>query len=81
MDIISLEELNRLYWLGRYTERVYTTIRDATGVAGVGDTEGVQSQENSSDNAEDTSSYDDTSYEDTSYDEADYSDYDEAYYE
>mgnify|MGYP004529643889 FL=1 len=60
---------------------VYTTIRDATGVAGVGDTEGVQSQENSSDNAEDTSSYDDTSYEDTSYDEADYSDYDEAYYE
>ena len=55
---------------------VYTTIRDATGVAGVGDTEGVQSQENSSDNAEDTSSYDDTSY-----DEADYSDYDEAYYE
>ena len=60
---------------------VYTTIRDATGVTGVGDTEGVQSQENSSDNAEDTSSYDDTSYEDTSYDEADYSDYDEAYYE
>ena len=60
---------------------VYTTIRDATGVAGVGDTEGVQSQENSSDNAEDTSSYDDTSYEDTSYDEAYYSDYDEAYYE
>ena len=60
---------------------VYTTIRDATGVTGIGDTEGVQSQENSSDNAEDTSSYDDTSYEDTSYDEADYSDYDEAYYE
>ena len=60
---------------------VYTTIRDATGVAGVGDTEGVQSQENSSDNAEDTSSYDDTSYDDTSYDEADYSDYDEEYYE
>ena len=28
MDIISLEELNRLYWLGRYTERVYTTIRE-----------------------------------------------------
>ena len=55
---------------------VYTTIRDATGVTGVGDTEGVQSQENSSDNAEDTSSYDDTSY-----DEADYSDYDEEYYE
>lgn len=28
MDIISLEELNRIYWLGRYTERVYTTIRE-----------------------------------------------------
>lgn len=48
---------------------VYTTIRDATGVAGIGDTEGVQSQENSSDSAEDTSSSEDTSYEDTSYDE------------
>ena len=27
MGIISLEQANRLYWLGRYTERVYTTIR------------------------------------------------------
>ena len=60
---------------------VYTTIRDATGVAGIGDTEGVQSQENSSDSAEDTSSSEDTSYEDTSYDESDYSNYDEEYYE
>lgn len=48
---------------------VYTTIRDATGVAGIGDTEGVQNQENSSDSTEDTSSSEDTSYEDTSYDE------------
>lgn len=60
---------------------VYTTIRDATGVAGIGDTEGVQSQENSSDGTEDTSSSEDTSYEDTSYDESDYSNYDEEYYE
>ena len=60
---------------------VYTTIRDATGVAGIGDTEGVQSQENSSDSTEDTSSSEDTSYEDTSYDESDYSNYDEEYYE
>ena len=60
---------------------VYTTIRDATGVAGIGDTEGVQRQENSSDSTEDTSSSEDTSYEDTSYDESDYSNYDEAYYE
>ena len=52
---------------------VYTTIRDATGVAGIGDTEGVQRQENSSDSTEDTSSSEDTSYEDTSYDESDYS--------
>lgn len=27
MGIISLEQTNRLYWLGRYSERVYTTIR------------------------------------------------------
>ena len=60
---------------------VYTTIRDATGVTGIGDTEGVQSQENSSDSTEDTSSSEDTSYEDTSYDESDYSNYDEEYYE
>ena len=60
---------------------VYTTIRAATGVAGIGDTEGVQRQENSSDSTEDTSSSEDTSYEDTSYDESDYSNYDEEYYE
>ena len=60
---------------------VYTMIRDATGVAGIGDTEGVQRQENSSDSTEDTSSSEDTSYEDTSYDESDYSNYDEEYYE
>ena len=60
---------------------VYTTIRDATGVAGIGDTEGVQRQENSSDSTEDTSSSEDTSYEDTSYAESDYSNYDEEYYE
>lgn len=27
MGIISIEQADRLYWLGRYTERVYTTIR------------------------------------------------------
>ena len=27
MGIISVEQVNRLYWLGRYTERVYTTVR------------------------------------------------------
>lgn len=27
MGIISLEQTDRLYWLGRYSERVYTTIR------------------------------------------------------
>ena len=27
MGIISVEKADRLYWLGRYTERVYTTIR------------------------------------------------------
>ena len=27
MSIISLEQADRLFWLGRYSERVYTTIR------------------------------------------------------
>lgn len=27
MGIISLDKLDHLYWLGRYTERVYTTLR------------------------------------------------------
>ncbi len=27
MGIISVEQANRLYWLGRYTERVYSTLR------------------------------------------------------
>ncbi|MGN0370014.1 MAG: alpha-E domain-containing protein [Butyrivibrio sp.] len=27
MGIISIEQADRLYWLGRYTERVYSTIR------------------------------------------------------
>ena len=70
-----------VYVLTDSMKSVYTTIRDATGVAGIGDTEGVQRQENSSDSTEDTSSSEDTSYEDTSYDEADYSNYDEEYYE
>lgn len=27
MGIVSLEKMDHLYWLGRYTERVYTTLR------------------------------------------------------
>lgn len=27
MGIISIEQVDRLYWLGRYTERVYTTLK------------------------------------------------------
>ena len=27
MGIISVEKADHLYWLGRYTERVYTTLR------------------------------------------------------
>ncbi|MGN0437290.1 MAG: alpha-E domain-containing protein [Lachnospiraceae bacterium] len=27
MGIISVEQADRLYWLGRYTERVYTTLK------------------------------------------------------
>lgn len=32
MDIISIEKLDHLYWLGRYTERVYTTLRKFYGI-------------------------------------------------
>ena len=35
---------------------IYTTIRDATGVAGIGDTEGPQKQEDTGENSEDTGS-------------------------
>lgn len=28
MDIISLDKVNNLLWLGRYSERVYVTIRE-----------------------------------------------------
>ena len=31
MGIISLEKINHLYWLGRYTERVFTTIKSFEG--------------------------------------------------
>ena len=51
---------------------IYTTIRDATGVAGVGDTEGAQPQ-TSADNG-DSSGSDDSGYEDTSYDDGSYDD-------
>ncbi len=32
MGVISIEHTDRLYWLGRYTERVYTTNRFFCGV-------------------------------------------------
>ena len=62
---------------------VYTTIRDATGVAGVGDTEGAQSQASAADNEEDSSESDDSGYEDTSYEDTGDSGYDDSgdYYE
>ena len=31
MGIISVEQTDRLYWLGRYSERVYTTLRLYSG--------------------------------------------------
>ena len=62
---------------------VYTTIRDATGVAGVGDTEGAQPQTSAADNGEDSSESDDSGYEDTSYEDTGDSGYDDSgdYYE
>ena len=32
MGIISIAKLDKLYWLGRYTERVYTTVRRFYGI-------------------------------------------------
>lgn len=55
---------------------VYTTVRDATGVAGIGDTE--YEPEASSESSGETDSYDEEYYDDGSYDE-EY--YDEGYYE
>lgn len=43
---------------------IYTTIRDATGVTGIGDTEGVQSKA-SSENGEDSSGSDDSEYDES----------------
>ena len=48
---------------------IYTTIRDATGVAGIGDSEGPQTQDGNSD---------EENYEDTGYDDY-YDEYDESY--
>ena len=62
---------------------IYTTIRDATGVAGVGDTEGVQPQDSNADNGGDSSESDNSGYEDTSYEDTGDSGYDDSgdYYE
>ena len=62
---------------------IYTTIRDATGVAGVGDTEGVQPQDSTADDGGDSSESDNSGYEDTSYEDTGDSGYDDSgdYYE
>lgn len=60
---------------------VYTTVRDATGVAGIGDTE--YESEASSESSGETDSYDDGSYDEEYYDDGSYDEeyYDEGYYE
>lgn len=60
---------------------VYTTVRDATGVAGIGDTE--YEPEASSESSDETDSYDDRSYDEEYYDDGSYDEeyYDEGYYE
>lgn len=60
---------------------VYTTVRDATGVAGIGDTE--YEPEASSESSGETDSYDDGSYDEEYYDDGSYDEeyYDEGYYE
>lgn len=60
---------------------VYTTVRDATGVAGIGDTE--YEPEASSESSGEPDSYDDGSYDEEYYDDGSYDEeyYDEGYYE
>ena len=68
---------------------IYTTIKNATGMAGVGDTEPAQTSSDSGDGSSDAGSYDNTSYDDgsdySSDDGSDYSDdsgdYGDEYYE
>ena len=61
---------------------IYTTIRDATGVTGIGDTEGVQTQDTSSDDGSYDDSYDDSYDNSDYYDDTDYEeDYSDGYYE
>lgn len=60
---------------------IYVTVRDATGVAGIGDTE--YEPETSSGDSGETESYEDGSYDEGSYDDEYYDEgsYDEGYYE
>ena len=61
---------------------IYTTVRDATGVAGIGDEEGAQpsdsGEEGYDQESDDQGSYDEGSYDEGSYDEGSY---DDGYYE
>lgn len=61
---------------------IYTTVRDATGVAGIGDEEGAQPSD-SGEEGYDQESDDQGSYDEGSYDEGSYDDsyYDDGYYE
>ena len=61
---------------------IYTTVRDATGVAGIGDEEGAQPSD-FGDEGYDEGSYDQGSYDEESYDDGSYDDsyYDDGYYE
>ena len=62
---------------------IYTTVRDATGVSGIGDTEPV-SQDDAGDGYDEESSYDDSYYDDGGYDDDSYYDdgyYDDSYYD
>lgn len=68
---------------------IYTAVRDATGVSGIGDTEEPQADTSSDEGGEDVSYEDESGYEDvyysddSYYDDGDYDDgyYDDGYYE
>ena len=60
---------------------IYTTIKNATGMAGVGDTEPAQTSSDSGDGSSDDGSYDNTSYDDGSDYSDDSGDYGDEYYE
>lgn len=64
--------------LSESMKSIYVTVRDATGTAGIGDTEQTDTTDSAESESDGDAEYDDSYYDDSSYDD---SSYDEEYYE